>query len=74
MPVTQFDHSAVPTNDIGRMAAFYVRLGFDVPGSADWNDEPPPFCSIQFGENKVPQADLVSCDVGGAAVYAIVSL
>ena len=53
MPVSGFDHVAIPTSDPEAMLRFYGRLGFGVPSEAEWQKSSLPFFSIQFGDNKI---------------------
>ena len=52
MPVSGFDHVAIPTGDCARMIAFYEALGFEVDARR-WREESAPFFSIHFGDNKI---------------------
>ena len=52
MPVSGFDHVAIPTADCARMVAFYEALGFEVDARR-WREENVPFFSIHFGDNKI---------------------
>ena len=53
MRIARFDHVAIPTSDIAAMAAFYAALGFEAPDVAEWQGDPPPFCSLRFGDNMI---------------------
>ena len=53
MRIARFDHVAIPTSDIVAMAAFYAALGFEAPDVAEWQGDPPPFCSLRFGDNMI---------------------
>ena len=35
------------------MVDFYRALGFEAPNPDTWGDDPPPFCSVAFGDNKI---------------------
>ncbi len=52
MPVSGFDHVAIPTADCARKIAFYEALGFEVDARR-WREENAPFFSIHFGDNKI---------------------
>jgi len=53
MPVTGFDHVAIPTAQPERLLQFYAALGFDVPTPQAWRAQSKPHFSIQFGDNKI---------------------
>ena len=53
MSVIAFDHVAIPTANPEEMLRFYRALGFSAPAPQDWRAEKVPFCSIQFGVNKI---------------------
>jgi catechol 2,3-dioxygenase-like lactoylglutathione lyase family enzyme len=53
VPVTGFDHAAIPTADSERFLAFYRALGFGIEGEAEWRGGTSPVFSITFGDNKI---------------------
>ncbi len=53
MPVTSFDHVALPTRKPEDMIAFYGALGFSVPDLDAWRASGVPFFSIHFGNQKI---------------------
>ena len=53
MPVTGFDHAALPTADSERFLAFYKGLGFGIEGEEAWRAGTMPIFSITFGDNKI---------------------
>lgn len=53
MPVSSFDHAAIPTAQPEIMMAFYKSLGFAVPDYSEWRATGRPVFAIQFGENKI---------------------
>ena len=53
MPVSRFDHIAIPTERPVEMIAFYGALGFQVPDADEWRKNKIPFFSIQFGDQKI---------------------
>lgn len=53
MPVTGFDHAALPTADSERFLAFYKALGFGIEGEDAWRAGTMPIFSITFGDNKI---------------------
>ena len=53
MPVTAFDHAALPTADSERFLAFYKALGFGIEGEDAWRAGTMPIFSITFGNNKI---------------------
>ena len=53
MPVTGFDHAALPTADSERFLAFYKALGFGIDGEDAWRAGTMPIFSITFGDNKI---------------------
>jgi catechol 2,3-dioxygenase-like lactoylglutathione lyase family enzyme len=53
MPVTGFDHVAMPTDQPEEMLRFYRALGFIAPSPEEWRAQDPRGFSIQFGENKI---------------------
>ena len=53
MPVSGFDHVALPTNHPEELIAFYGRLGFLVPDADEWRESELPFFSLFFGNQKI---------------------
>jgi catechol 2,3-dioxygenase-like lactoylglutathione lyase family enzyme len=53
MPVTAFDHVAIPTADPEALLRFYRALGFSAPDPAVWRNSGQRAFSIQFGEQKI---------------------
>ena len=53
VPVTGFDHAAIPTADSERLIAFYSSLGFGIDGEDAWRAGTLPIFSITFGDNKI---------------------
>ena len=53
MPVTAFDHVALPTADAERFLRFYKALGFGTQHEAEWRSGAFPIFSIVFGDNKI---------------------
>ena len=53
MPVSGFDHVALPTERPEEIIAFYGRLGFDVPVIEEWRESPQLFFAVAFGSNKI---------------------
>ncbi len=53
MPVTAFDHVAIPTAQPREMMDFYRALGFTVPVYEQWLAKKQPLFSVQFGDNKI---------------------
>lgn len=53
MPVTGFDHAAIPTADSERFLAFYKSLGFGIEGEDAWREGRMPIFSITFGDHKI---------------------
>ncbi len=53
MPVTGFDHVAIPTAQPEEMLRFYRALGFAAPTPEEWRAQGTRHFSIQFGENKI---------------------
>lgn len=53
MPVTSFDHVAVPTEQPEQMLRFYRALGFSAPAPEEWRAGGLPFFSVAFGNNKI---------------------
>lgn len=53
MPVSGFDHVALPTERAEEMIAFYGRLGFDVPDLQEWRRSGQLFFSVFFGRQRI---------------------
>ncbi len=53
MPVTGFDHVALPTADAERFLRFYKALGFGTDQEEEWRSGKFPIFSITFGDNKI---------------------
>ena len=53
MPVSGFDHVAIPTTRPEELIGFYRALGFSVPGVEEWRKSGVPFFAIHFGEHKI---------------------
>lgn len=53
MHIAGFDHAAIPTDRPEDMLRFYRSLGFEAPSPEEWRALGQPYCSIQFGENKI---------------------
>lgn len=53
VPVTGFDHVAIPTSRPEELIAFYGALGFSVPDAAEWRESGLPFFSIRFGSQRI---------------------
>ena len=53
MPVTGFDHVAIPTAKPDDLLRFYRKLGFSAPTPDEWRATKLPYFSIQFGDNKI---------------------
>jgi catechol 2,3-dioxygenase-like lactoylglutathione lyase family enzyme len=53
MPVTGFDHVAIPTAKPEDMLRFYRALGFQAPTPEEWRASGARHFAIQFGENKI---------------------
>lgn len=53
MPVSGFDHAAIPTADSARLAAFYASLGFGIDGDDARAGRPSRFFAITFGDHKI---------------------
>jgi len=53
MPVSGFDHVALPTSRPEELIAFYGRLGFLVPDVSEWRESEVPFFSVSFGAQKI---------------------
>lgn len=53
MPVTGFDHAAIPTADAERLIAFYTSLGFGIDDEDGWRAGRRRVFAITFGDNKI---------------------
>ncbi len=53
MPVSRFDHVALPTGRPEEVIAFYGRLGFRVPDVDEWRKSGVPFFSVFLGDQKI---------------------
>ncbi len=53
MPITGFDHVALPTSQPEAMIRFYGALGFRVPDVEAWRRSGWPFFVIAFGDQKI---------------------
>jgi catechol 2,3-dioxygenase-like lactoylglutathione lyase family enzyme len=53
MPVTSFDHVALPTENPEALIAFYGALGFEVPDARSWRASGVPAFEIRFGRQKI---------------------
>ena len=53
VPVSGFDHVALPTGRPEALIEFYGRLGFRVPDLDEWRQSPLPFFSVFFGDHKI---------------------
>lgn len=53
MPVSGFDHVAIPTSRPEEMIVFYGRLGFHAPDPEEWRKSEMPFFSVFFGNQKI---------------------
>jgi catechol 2,3-dioxygenase-like lactoylglutathione lyase family enzyme len=53
VPVTGFDHIALPTADGERFLDFYKRLGFASPDEEEWRAGRYPIFSLTCGNNKI---------------------
>ena len=53
MPISGFDHVALPTSRPAEMIQFYGRLGFAVPTVDEWLESKAPFFSALFGNQKI---------------------
>ena len=53
MPISGFDHVALPTSCPEEMIEFYGRLGFRVPDHTEWRSSGVPFFSALFGSQKI---------------------
>jgi catechol 2,3-dioxygenase-like lactoylglutathione lyase family enzyme len=53
MPVTGFDHIALPTAHPEELLAFYTALGFGTTDVEEWRAGRYPIFSISCGDNKI---------------------
>ena len=53
MGVRGIDHVALPTANAERLLAFYLQLGFDSEGVAEWRAGKAPMFSIVCGDQKI---------------------
>jgi catechol 2,3-dioxygenase-like lactoylglutathione lyase family enzyme len=53
LPVTAFDHVAIPTEKPEEMLRFYRALGFSAPEPEEWRASGVPFFSLAFGDQKI---------------------
>ena len=53
MPVSSFDHAALPTDRAEEMIDFYGRIGFGVPDVDKWRESQQLFFSVHFGRQKI---------------------
>lgn len=53
MPITSFDHVAMPTADPEALLAFYQRLGFSAVGVDEWRQGKARAFALAFGDNKI---------------------
>ncbi|MEI8001576.1 MAG: VOC family protein [Actinomycetes bacterium] len=53
MPVSGFDHVAIPTADAARFLAFYEALGFATEGADAWRAGTGKIFAITFGDQKI---------------------
>ena len=53
MPISGFDHVALPTSRPEEMIEFYGRLGFSTPDVDTWRESKMPFFSVFFGNQKI---------------------
>jgi catechol 2,3-dioxygenase-like lactoylglutathione lyase family enzyme len=51
MPVSGFDHAAMPTADCERFIAFYKKLGFIINDEERWRKGQASIFSLQVGPN-----------------------
>ena len=51
MPVSGFDHVALPARDPEALLDFYKKLGFGTIHEAEWRSGEYPIFAIQIGEN-----------------------
>ena len=53
MPISGFDHVALPTERPEEMIGFYGRLGFTVPDVEKWRSSERLFFSVFFGRHRI---------------------
>jgi len=53
MPISGFDHVALPTQNPEEMIGFYGRLGFAVPDLERWRRSEQVFFSASLGSQKI---------------------
>ena len=53
MPVTGFDHVAIPTADSERFIEFYKRLGFPILNEQEWREGKSRIFMLQLGPNNI---------------------
>ncbi len=53
MPVTSFDHVAIPSEKPEELLRFYRALGFSAPEPGAWRASGVPFFSLVFGDQKI---------------------
>ena len=53
MPISAFDHVALPTRRPEEMIDFYGRLGFTVPDLERWRKSEQLFFSVFFGSQRI---------------------
>jgi len=53
MPISGFDHVAMPVRDVDRTAEFYNALGFSVTKHDRPTGTSTSFASVHFGEHKI---------------------
>jgi catechol 2,3-dioxygenase-like lactoylglutathione lyase family enzyme len=53
MPISGFDHVALPTRRPEEMIGFYAKLGFAVPDLEEWRRSKRLFFSALLGEQKI---------------------
>ena len=53
MPISGFDHVALPTSRPEEMIEFYGRLGFRVPDVEEWRSSGVPFFSVSLADQKI---------------------
>ena len=53
MPISGFDHVAIPAEQLEAMLRFYKALGFGVLNEDEWRAGRHPAVSVVFGDNKI---------------------
>jgi catechol 2,3-dioxygenase-like lactoylglutathione lyase family enzyme len=53
MPITAFDHAAIPTANPEALIVFYEKLGFTPVHVQDWRDGKSRAFALAFGDNKI---------------------